>query len=319
MKSLTNITGQIVEFCIGFPNKAIIEFTHAEISGRVILWSHKLHINGHALPPQVSVKKYLQLGSKVNFSCHSYSNPNNDNCGWFATSAYCADMDIREIEMLGIHSLGLITGIREQKGAITQISKRQAMISFSIDNAPEEKALLLASRFYFHNKKLSSNTVLSTVLSVYDEVKFDAVPFEDENDENCKWIATAAWMTFRPLLPYNDVPFQLPKYSYLESYKDALNNPNAKFLFGQGKVIKVLTNEYGICLSPVKENSWQTVLFHRSCAYLFGWNLHSFDLDKIFMPGDRVRFLAVPTALDSYTQWVAKQIFVDTTNVDFNF
>ena len=134
MKTLTDITGCIVEFCAGFPNKAIIEFVHAENSGRVILWSSKLHVNGQCLPQYEPIKKYLQLGSKVNFSCHSYSNPNYDNCGWFATSAYCADMDIREIEMLGVHSLGLINGIIEQKGAITQISKRQAMISFAISD-----------------------------------------------------------------------------------------------------------------------------------------------------------------------------------------
>lgn len=86
---------------------------------------------------------------------------------------------------------------------------------------------MLASKFYFHSKKISSNAALTSVLSVYDEVKFDAIPFEDENDENCKWIATAAWIGYRPLLPYNDVPYQLPKYKCLEPY----NNVSTHFVF----------------------------------------------------------------------------------------
>lgn len=82
--------------------------------------------------------------------------------------------------------------------------------------------MLLASKFYFHNKRISA--ALTKDLRVDDEIKFDAVPFEDENSDLCNWIATVAWIGLKPTMPYDVAPFELPKCGGLESYKSVSIN-----------------------------------------------------------------------------------------------
>lgn len=137
MKSLDNITGTVVEICSAFPNKAILEFAHAENSGRAILWSSRLYVKGKPLPSHTHIKDYLNVGFKVTFSCHMYSNPNNDDCQWFVISAYSSELDQRELESLGLHTLETIDGLKNQTGVITQITKRQAIISFTNEKSKD--------------------------------------------------------------------------------------------------------------------------------------------------------------------------------------
>lgn len=63
------------------------------------------------------------------------------------------------------------------------------------------------------------------------------------------------------------------------------NNPKSLFIRGQGQILQILNEEFGVALAAMKPNSWESILFHRSACFLFKLNLASHDLTKIFKEG----------------------------------
>jgi hypothetical protein len=63
------------------------------------------------------------------------------------------------------------------------------------------------------------------------------------------------------------------------------SNPKSMFIRGRGQILHILNEEYGVALAAMKQNSWESILFHRSACFLFKLNLGSHDLTKIFKEG----------------------------------
>lgn len=52
-----------------------------------------------------------------------------------------------------------------------------------------------------------------------EEIKFDAIPFEEECNNRCNWLATVAWKGSKPEMPYDVSPPYLPSSSDIDEYK----------------------------------------------------------------------------------------------------
>jgi hypothetical protein len=64
------------------------------------------------------------------------------------------------------------------------------------------------------------------------------------------------------------------------------SNPKSVFVRGEGQILKILNEEFGVALAAMKPNSWESILFHRSACFLFRLNLGSHDLTSIFEEGE---------------------------------
>jgi hypothetical protein len=68
----------------------------------------------------------------------------------------------------------------------------------------EHSVLFLASKLFLSGKRLSSKQNLQSRLTVEDNVRFDAVPCEQsENDSSCSWFATVVWKGKKPYTDYD--------------------------------------------------------------------------------------------------------------------
>jgi hypothetical protein len=65
-----------------------------------------------------------------------------------------------------------------------------------------------------------------------------------------------------------------------------VSNPKSVFVRGEGQILKILNEEFGVALAAMKPNNWESVLFHRSACFLFKLNLGSHDLTNIFQEGE---------------------------------
>ena len=77
--------------------------------------------------------------------------------------------------------------------------------------------------------------------------------------------------------------------------------------------MQILNEEYGIALGAVnmQQTHWQSILFHRSSASLFKYNLNKVDLHQVFKGGDKIRFIAASAPKGFAAQWVASHISID--------
>ncbi|XP_012250866.2 uncharacterized protein LOC105683091 [Athalia rosae] len=96
----------------------------------------------------------------------------------------------------------------------------------------------------------------------------------------------------------------------LQELKMVTNNPRAVFATTEGFILEILNEEYGVILGEFKRNIFQTILFHRSNAFLFGMSLANTKLTEIFIDGDRVRFIAVDAPKQFVCDWIAIQVSV---------
>lgn len=77
--------------------------------------------------------------------------------------------------------------------------------------------------------------------------------------------------------------------------------------------MQILSDAYGIALGAVnnQQTHWQSILFHRSCASLFKYNLGKVDIRQVFKEGDKVRFIAAAAPKGFSAQWVASHLSID--------
>lgn len=62
---------------------------------------------------------------------------------------------------------------------------------------------------------------------------------------------------------------------------------------GHGNVLKLFNEESGLALWMVRCNTWETVFFHRSSAFLDTVSLRNFDIQESFSEGEFVRWSVI--------------------------
>nr|CAD7576094.1 unnamed protein product [Timema californicum] len=284
---LQNLVGKVV--AIPQPYKAILEFPHKGKTERSLLWVDRLTVNGKATAPGHMMHDYLHVGSKVRFSCHTFNESGIDQCGWFTTSAIRQDPNDISNAPSSTNLTTLVQGQFNAKGIIHLVAPRQGVIAFNDESGTEQLVMFLGSKVYLFGKRLGSKQSLQTCLPLEDRVQFDAIPTDPlENDHRCRWFATAVWKGQKPNVDY-EAPGSIDQgesQNLVKAIKQLTSSPKATFLQAHGQMLSVLNQEFGVALVSIKPNVWESVLFHRSAAYLYKLCLKKQDLRKIFKEDD---------------------------------
>lgn len=303
---LHNMVGKVIE--IHPPFKAIVSFQYRGKPERALLWADKIIIDGKSVPMGEPVERYVKEGSVLKFTCHGFDVSGMDRCGYFVTMAW--RQDLSELSS-HISNTSVFLGIYNASGTVSEVSQRQGVITYTDASDKEQNILFLASKLFLFGKRVSARQNLQMTLAVDDKVQFDAVPCEaSENDSYCHWFATLVWKGKKPSIEYDNPPTITQPKNIISEIKYLASNPKSGFVRGEGQILHILNEEYGVALGALKKNNWESILFHRSACFLFKLNLGSHDLTKIFQEGDRIRFIAASAPKQFITQWVASQITV---------
>ncbi|XP_075231118.1 uncharacterized protein LOC142330001 [Lycorma delicatula] len=324
LKSYINdVNGKVAS--IVTKHKAILTFKHNGKDERALLMYEKLKFNGLDLPVEGNIADYLHVGSLLTFTCHTFDETGPDRCGWFVTIAWHCSVNKISYPELGFTGFGF-EGKCNMVGTITEVAKRQGILSFAIDGA-NEKVLFLASKLFLYGNRASRSLKDYPELEEGSKLMFDAVPCnENENDYNCRWFATLVWCgPKKPYVEYDVIGTSIEKFKsndLLSQIKMVSLNPRSTFIRGIGQILHILNPEYGLALGAIQPNSWHSILFHRSMCFLFKMSLSRHDLTKIFKEGDKISFTAVPAPKKFITQWIATNISIYnepsiTDNFDF--
>ncbi|KAJ9579160.1 hypothetical protein L9F63_024730, partial [Diploptera punctata] len=304
---LHNIVGKVIE--IHPPFKAIVSFQYRGKPERALLWADKIIIDGKNVPMNEPIDDYICEGSTLKFTCHSFNVTGQDHCGYFVTMAWRQDSS--ELSSLNSNS-SVFLGIYNASGIVSDVSQRQGVITYTDANDKEQNILFLASKLFLFGKRVSAKQNLQLTLVVDDKVQFDAVPCEpSENDSHCPWFATLVWKGKKPSIEYDNPPtITMEPKNIVAEIRHLTSNPKSGFVRGEGQILHILNEEFGIALGALKNNNWESILFHRSACFLFKLNLGSHDLTKIFQEGDKIHFIAASAPKQYMTLWVASQIIV---------
>lgn len=255
-----------------------------------------------------AINDFVEIGTVIKCLCHKYDETAEHKCGWFVADVLSVGQELSESRMLS----DLCPTMLNKMGWISHLEKRQGVISFKDEKDVQHDVLFLASKFYDGGKHIKPKLPLEQFIGVNDKISFDAVPIDPEENENhCSWFATLAWKRNKPSINY-DAPTQDPDTN-LAQIRTIIKNPKSRFIRGKGQIIQILSEGYGIALGAVnsKQTHWQSILFHRSCASLFKYNLANVDIRKVFKEGDKVRFVAASAPKGFSAQWVASHISID--------
>ncbi|XP_034235797.1 uncharacterized protein LOC117642083 isoform X2 [Thrips palmi] len=300
-------TGSVVEFMGRY--KAIVELH--DLKQRALLKVEKFTCKlGLKLGSSEdhAINEFVDIGSTIKCLCHKYDETAEHKCAWFIAEVLSVGHELSDPRLLS----GLCPTMLNRMGWVSHLEKRQGVITFKDDNGDQQEALFLASKFYDGGKHIKVKTPLEQFIAVNDKISFDAVPIDpEENEHSCSWFATLAWKRSKPAINY-DAPTPDPDPN-LAQIKMIVKNPKSHFIRGKGQIMQILSEGYGIALGAVnkQQTHWQSILFHRSCASLFKYNLGKVDIRKVFKEGDKVRFIAAAAPKGFSAQWVASHISID--------
>ncbi|XP_034243973.1 uncharacterized protein LOC117646830 [Thrips palmi] len=290
--------------------KAVLEFQDSGAKQRALLKVEKLHCKPELNPDgaEYPINYFVNVGTCVKCLCHKFDETGEHRCGWYVADVLSVGLSLTDPKLL----MGLCPLMINRVGMVSQLDKRQGIISLVDEYDHQHDILFLASKFYISGKRINVKQALNSVLVLNDKLYFDAVPVDlEENDNRFSWFATVAWKHKKPDIDYdNSVTGDDP---HLSTIKTINQNPKSQFLRGKGQILRILNHEYGVALGVVnsKGNHWQSILFHRSNASLFKFKLKNADLQQVFKKGDKIRFIAAAAPAGFNTQWVASYVGID--------
>lgn len=290
--------------------KAVLEFQDSGTKQRALLKVEKIYSKPELNPDgtEYPINCYVNIGTCVKCLCHKFDETGEHKCGWYVAEVLSIGLSLTDPKLL----TGLCPLMMNRVGTVSQIDKRQGIISLVDEYDHQHDILFLASKLYFSGKRMNVKQALKSVLCLNDKLYFDAVPVDlEENDNRFSWFATVAWKHKKPDLDY-EVPVQ-DEDPNLSTIKTIIQNPKSQFLRGKGQILRIINYEYGIALGAVNEkgNHWQSILFHRSTASLFKFKLKNADLQQVFKKGDKIRFIAAAAPAGFSQQWVATYVGID--------
>lgn len=290
--------------------KAVLEFQDNGVKQRALLKVEKLYSKPELNPDGIEypINYFVNIGTCVKFLCHKFDETGEHKCGWYVADVLSVGLSLTDPKLLN----GLCSLMMNRVGTVSQIDKRQGIISLVDEYDHQHDILFLASKFYISGKRINVKQALNSVLALNDKLYFDAVPVDlEENDNRFSWFATVAWKHKKPDIDY-EVPVK-EEDPNLATIKTIIQNPKSQFMRGKGQILRILNYEYGVALGVVNNqgNHWQSILFHRSNASLFKYKLKTTDLQQVLKKGDKIRFIAAAAPAGFSTQWVASFIGID--------
>ncbi|XP_068086634.1 uncharacterized protein [Anabrus simplex] len=313
MVYFNDIIGNVID--LHPPFKCTVTFSEQGVAQRALLMSERLVVDGRKAIPGMQIQDYLQIGSCVRFCCHEFDTAKDGMYDWFITNAWRLHKE-DHITHISDGFLGLYNCV----GKMVNLAKRQGVLVYTDHKGKEHNVLFLGSKLSMFGKRLSSKHSLQETITEEDQLLFDAVPCSpSENDFQCSWFATVVWKGKKPVMDYESSGVS-SDVSLVTQYKQVAANPKSFFVRGTGMVMSIIDDEFGLALLAIKNNRWESVLFHRSTVMLFKSSLPSdTPLKEVFNKDDRVCIIAAAAPKMFLAQWVATQVALDIgPNVDLD-
>ncbi len=204
-----NLLGTVKE--ILYPNKAIVHFKLNGMDERAILLSKMFHLNGKPLDESQATKQpitdFIKVNEMLHFDCHIYDKMGvgcgKDKCNYFVMKAR------KHSEVCHQNALKSATSLRTATGWVSEIHPHHGVITYSY-NGVDQRASFHASRIFLYEKRLGLRHSLLLLLSLGEQVQFEAVPSESGCSGNiavdfCPMSAILVWKGKRPSID----PFSL--------------------------------------------------------------------------------------------------------------
>ncbi|KAK3925385.1 Enoyl-CoA hydratase, mitochondrial [Frankliniella fusca] len=291
--------------------KAVLEFVDRGVQQRALLKVEKISCKPEYNPEGLDdypIDFFVSIGTIIKCLCHKFDETGEHKCGWYVAEVLAVGLNLLDPKLLN----GLCDPMINRVGLVSQVDKRQAILTYTDDLDNQHDVLLLGSKMFISGKRVKAKQHLNKVITLNDKVYFDAVPVDaEENDKRFSWFATVGWKNIKPSIDYESV---IPEADHILSViKTISKNPKSQFIRGKGHIAHILSDEYGIAFGIVndKGNHWQSILFHRSNVSIFKYYLTNEDSCTLLRRGDKIRFVAAAAPPAFSTQWVASYIGID--------
>lgn len=311
-----NVVGTVCELLNRY--KAVLEFIERGVKQRALLKVEKISSKPELNPDgsEYPINFFVSIGTIIKCLCHKFDETGEHKCGWYVAEVLAVGLNLIDPKLLN----GLCEPMLNRVGLISQVDKRQAIITYTDEFDNQHDVLLLGSKMFISGKRINSKTHLSSIVTINDKVYFDAVPVDaEENDKRFSWFATIGWKNVKPSVDYETAVSEADQL--LSTIKTIIKNPKSQFIRGKGQVVRILNHEYGVALGLVndKGNHWQSILFHRSNVSVFKFFLTDTNLCTVLQKGDKIRFIAAAAPSGYSTQWVASYIGIDVVGAAKDF
>ncbi|XP_012273671.1 uncharacterized protein LOC105696079 [Orussus abietinus] len=220
-----------------------------------------------------SIKLSEELDNSVMFDAiPTFAIENDDNCTWFATVVFKGKKPDNNPSTIVLHEAVKSTPITNEKTLISVAKELNVKLSM---------------------KNTKNTFVEKQNISCNDKA---VIKSDTPNIENkCQLLDN----------------IQKPQ-DIIQTISRYINDSRNIFITGQGILLDIVNEEYGILLGEFKPNDFQPILFHRKNAFLFKMKLSHSKLSEIFIEGDRLRFIAVRAPYGFVTSWIAIQVSVQS-------
>ncbi|XP_057319481.1 uncharacterized protein LOC130663926 [Microplitis mediator] len=308
---------------------AVISFDNKDITDNVLLKKSNFYYKGKVIDSNECFDNYLSIGVTVKFSGYTWCSEEYSDCTWYATICWTLDSSPWS-------SVAIKSGLMFVSGRIASLNNLRGVIELTDNSGKSHRILFVANKLYCKGEKFSGKTLTEEV-KIGDCISFDAIPcIAEENDEQCQWFATCAYIGIRPKLINSsfdningECDFSTPVWndnievdsqndfniSCLKLIKENINNPNTLFVCGRGIVVDIINDEFGVMLGEFSINCFQTIIFHRRSTFIDKLCLNMVDLAEIFTNGDRLNFVAVGAPSGFLTDWIAVQVSAVLTDL----
>ncbi len=249
-----------------------------------------------------TIADHVKINDTIHFDCHIYDKLGpvgfgKDRCNYYAMKAtkatetgdgYRFNNGPVVLPANGHYALGWLSEVWPRKGVIT----------FDGSNGQDERAVFSAQKVYLYEKRLGVRQPLNNLLSIGDQLYFEAVPtYDSSSKENCHcpWQAQLVWKGKRPQIDpstYEHAPTlaSTRKDSLDSSSSSDLNGDEScsnsgsflilptsgranEFIKGYGVIAKIISETTGLLFWYRRQNILESVFFTGNKTFKFGTNL----------------------------------------------
>lgn len=306
---MMNVAGTVTDLKQRHGTLIMIDLLESE--HRVHFLASKVYLFGKRLAASKPLTSHLQIDDKVYFDAiPCFPEENNQNCNWFATCVHKGKKP--ELFFYKDPSKTEKPDIEKEK-ILNQKILNQFVESIKSEDktvrgeTPTDHRDLLINGLHKDVDNLILNSDSSPTRSQLHESANDSTGVYDSLSKQNKTLAE------EKQTPEDSHPKVEPSRSnaqMLHDIKLLTNDPRVVFAISEGIILDVINEEYGVILGEFQRNVFQSILFHRSNAFLFKMSLAHSKLNEIFIEGDRVRFIAVEAPKTLVCDWIATQVSV---------
>ncbi|XP_059479677.1 uncharacterized protein LOC132199165 [Neocloeon triangulifer] len=296
-------------------HKALIKFT-CKLNGKEELallktekFAHRGALISQAEDEAAHVLQFVEVGTTVRFFAHPLNSKEDEkDAQWFIMYGW----DIKEEKLLDIK---YIPGLSNRECTVTEIDasgKRKGTLTYENLNDESIDISFLASKVWSFGARLNPKQSLKTQMPLDNVFYCDAIPQLSTSGDGITWMATHVWRGPRHHSQNNETDYSVSSEikELIHPIKNIGLNCKALFVQGQGQVLRIINDDFGLALLHIGNNIFESVLFHRAWVSAFGTSMASQKLKDVLQDGDPLRLICTSTSVGNTKsafrfKWVA--------------